>query len=119
MLQPSNNSAVSGKNRVHAAQSRSEMRWLLGLEYLALDRQDNLLESPQSSEDHDDWTDSATSNFKAFESGAWPKPDAAVFNYWTQPRMRVLPGNDPTTITGPVAEYIRWREAQGRSVCLK
>jgi hypothetical protein len=60
------------------------------------------------------WNDSAASHFKEFESGPWPKPDAAVFNYWTQPPVRVLPETDPTTVTGLVARYIKWRQSQQR-----
>ena len=56
------------------------------------------------------WTNSAVSHFKAFESGTWPKPAAAVFGSWTPNPTRVLPESDPTTLTGLVNQYIRWRQ---------
>jgi hypothetical protein len=60
------------------------------------------------------WSDSAAAHFKEFETGPWPKPDAAVFNYWTQPPIRVLPETDPTTVTGLVGRYLKWRQSQQR-----
>ncbi len=56
------------------------------------------------------WIDSAIANFKAFESGAWPKPAAAVFQYWTPHPSRVLPEGDPLSATGLVNRYVRWQQ---------
>ena len=58
------------------------------------------------------WMESAASHFKEFESGPWPKPDAAVFGYWTEPPTRVLPESDPTSATGLIEQYIRWHQTR-------
>jgi hypothetical protein len=58
------------------------------------------------------WTSSAAANFRAFESGPWPKPAAAVFQYWTHNPTRNLPESNPTTETGLIDQYIQWRQSR-------
>lgn len=58
------------------------------------------------------WMESAASHFKEFESGPWPKPDAAVFGYWTEPPTHVLPESDPTSATGLIKQYLRWHQTR-------
>jgi len=56
------------------------------------------------------WIASAVSNFKAFESGPWPKPAVAVIQYWSPNPTHILPESNPLTGTGLIDRYVQWQQ---------
>jgi hypothetical protein len=58
------------------------------------------------------WIAHAAAHFKEFESGPWPKPAVAVFQYWTPNPTHVLPESNPLTATGLIDQYVQWRQTR-------
>jgi hypothetical protein len=58
------------------------------------------------------WNADAVAHFKAFESGPWPRPAAAVFQYWTPYPTHILPESDPLTATGLIDRYVQWQRTR-------
>ncbi len=58
------------------------------------------------------WIAGAIAHFKEFESGPWPRPAAAVFQYWTPIPTHALPESDPLTATGLIDRYVQWQRTR-------
>jgi hypothetical protein len=56
------------------------------------------------------WIAHAIDHFKEFESGPWPKPAAAVIQYWTANPTHALPEDNPLTSTGLIDRYVQWQQ---------
>jgi hypothetical protein len=58
------------------------------------------------------WIASAVSHFKEFETGPWPKPNAAIIQYWSPNPTHVLPEDNPLTGTGLINRYVQWQQTR-------
>src|SRR5579872_1611224 len=54
----------------------------------------------------EEWTKEAVNHFLQFESCAKQRPDDVIFQTWRSHPTRVLPENDPTTLTGVADAYL-------------
>lgn len=57
------------------------------------------------------WTDAAIAHYRLVEGTLGIHPDAAIFQSWTDRPRRVLPENQPGTLTNVVASYLAWHAA--------
>jgi hypothetical protein len=61
-----------------------------------------------------EWVDEAVHRFQEYESGGRAPPDVAVFQSWTANPTRVLPEDNPSTLTGLVGRYVAWEQSKPR-----
>ena len=50
-------------------------------------------------------------NFKAYELGGRPPPDAASIQFWSKYPSHVLPETDPRSATYLIDQYVKWRQS--------
>jgi hypothetical protein len=58
------------------------------------------------------WIAAAQANFRAFEGSIAPAPSVVMIQSWNPHPTRLLPDDDPLTLTGLINSYVTWRNGR-------